>query len=197
SDDGAGFSSKPMPDLIKTRDNAYRPIDVKMGPDGAIYIADWFNPIINHGEVDFYDPRRDRTHGRIWRVTAKGRPLIERPKLVGASVKELLEQLKSPENWTRHFAKRVLSERDPKEVVSALATWTKALPADSANDHHRLEALWTYQTVDVPEPMLLKQVISCGDPKIRAAATRVAGLWAKRIPDTLDLLSATALDEHP
>ena len=45
-----------------------------MGPDGAIYIADWYNPIIQHGEVDFRDPRRDVTHGRIWRVTAKGRP---------------------------------------------------------------------------------------------------------------------------
>ncbi len=44
-----------------------------MGPDGAIYIADWYNPIIQHGEVDFRDPRRDHTHGRIWRVTAKGR----------------------------------------------------------------------------------------------------------------------------
>ena len=48
-----------------------------MGPDGAIYIADWYNPIIQHGEVDFRDPRRDQTHGRIWRVTAKGRPLVE------------------------------------------------------------------------------------------------------------------------
>ena len=46
--------------------------------DGAIYIADWYNPIIQHGEVDFRDPRRDYTHGRIWRVTAKNRPLVPR-----------------------------------------------------------------------------------------------------------------------
>ena len=52
-----------------------------MGPDGAIYIADWYNPIIQHGEVDFRDPRRDLTHGRIWRVTCKGRPLVKRPQL--------------------------------------------------------------------------------------------------------------------
>ena len=72
-----------------------------MGPDGAIYIADWYNPIIQHGEVDFRDPRRDHTHGRIWRVTAKGRPLVPKPKLVGATVPELLEKLKEPEDWTR------------------------------------------------------------------------------------------------
>ena len=65
------------PNVIKTNHPAFRPIDVKMGPDGAIYIADWYNPIIQHGEVDFRDPRRDHTHGRIWRVTAKGRPLVD------------------------------------------------------------------------------------------------------------------------
>ena len=71
--EGSGYTSKEMPELIKTNHPAFRPIDVKMGPDGALYIADWYNPIIQHGEVDFRDPRRDVTHGRIWRVTAKGR----------------------------------------------------------------------------------------------------------------------------
>ncbi len=74
SDDGAGYAARNLPNLITTRYPAFRPIDIKMGPDGAIYIADWYNPIIQHGEVDFRDPRRDHTRGRIWRVTAKGRP---------------------------------------------------------------------------------------------------------------------------
>src|SRR5437763_14155342 len=111
-----------MPDVItfKTTNRAgsvngvervFRPIDVKMGPDGAIYIADWYNPIINHGEVDFRDPRRDHVHGRIWRVTAKGRLLVPRPKLEGATTTALLDALKSPEDWTRQQAKRVLNER--------------------------------------------------------------------------------------
>ena len=197
SDDGSGFASKLMPDFIKTTDKAYRPIDVKMGPDGAIYIADWYNPIINHGEVDFYDSRRDRTHGRIWRVTAKGRPLVERPKLVGVPIKELLENLKAPEGWTRHFTKRVLADMDPKEVVPVLADWVKGLPADAANDHHRLEALWTYQTLDVVEPALLKQLLASTNPNIRAAAARVVQLWNKRLPDSQSMLTAQTLDENP
>ena len=76
ADDGAGFAAREQPELIKSTHVAFRPIDIKMGPDGAIYIADWYNPIIQHGEVDFRDPRRDHTRGRIWRVTAKGRPLV-------------------------------------------------------------------------------------------------------------------------
>jgi hypothetical protein len=50
---GSGYASREQPELIKTTHPAFRPIDVKMGPDGALYIADWYNPIIQHGEVDF------------------------------------------------------------------------------------------------------------------------------------------------
>jgi putative heme-binding domain-containing protein len=191
SDDGSGFSSKLMPDLITSTDRAFRPIDVRMGPDGALYIADWYNPIINHGEVGFRDPRRDKTHGRIWRVTAKDRPLVARPKLADASIPELLEQLKAPEAWTRHFAKRVLAERNPKEVSAALTAWTKTL----TDDHDRLEALWTSQTIEAVDAALLKELLRAKDWNARAAATRALG--HSKIPDALALLEVQIADEHP
>ncbi|MEZ6048956.1 MAG: hypothetical protein R3C11_25945 [Planctomycetaceae bacterium] len=78
----SGFSSQEKAELVKTEHVAFRPIDVKMGPDGAIYIADWYNPIIQHGEVDFRDERRDHTHGRIWRITYKNKPVLKRPNLM-------------------------------------------------------------------------------------------------------------------
>jgi putative heme-binding domain-containing protein len=139
SDDGSSYASREMTEVIKSNHPAFRPIDVKMGPDGALYIADWYNPIIQHGEVDFRDPRRDKTHGRIWRVTAKGRDLVKLPKLVGATIPELLEQLKSPEQWTRDQAKRVLKERGEKEVLPELEKWVKSL--DTNSDTARFEAL--------------------------------------------------------
>ncbi len=92
-EDGAAYAAQEKGELIKTRHEAFRPIDIKMGPDGALYIADWYNPIIQHGEVDFRDPRRDISHGRIWRVTAMNRPLVKRPQLVDAPTAELLDQL--------------------------------------------------------------------------------------------------------
>src|SRR5216117_742600 len=73
SEAGAGFQTKEMPDLLRSTNVTFRPIDVRFGPDGALYIADWSNPIIQHGEVDFRDPRRDKEHGRIWRVVAKSK----------------------------------------------------------------------------------------------------------------------------
>ncbi len=196
-EDGSGFSSKQLPDLIKSSDKAFRPVDVKMGPDGAIYLADWYNPIINHGEVDFRDPRRDHTHGRIWRVTAKGRALVEKPALVGKPVPEVLEALKAPEAYTRMQAKRVLAERDVKEVLPALATWVKGLSAKDAQvEHHRLEGLWTYQTLDVVEPGLLSQLLRAKEPGARAAAVRVVSQWHDRLDNPVELLSAAIADDN-
>jgi len=196
-DEGSGYTVQEKAELIKTNHPGFRPVDVKMGPDGAIYIADWYNPIINHGEVDFRDPRRDHVHGRIWRVTAKGRPLVSGPNLEGAAATVLLEALKSPEDWTRQQAKRVLKERG-SSVVPALQTWLRDLnPADSDYEHHLLEALWTYQSLDVVEPALLTTLLSARDHHARAAATRVASAWRSRLNNSLELLAARVQDDHP
>ncbi len=197
SEDGAGYASREKPELIKTNHPAFRPIDVKMGPDGAIYIADWYNPIIQHGEVDFRDPRRDVTHGRIWRVTAKNRPLVPRPKLAGAKTEDLLEALKAPEDWTRHQAKRVLKERG-RAVLPALAHWVETLDAaDAEHEHHLLEGLWTYQALDVVEAKLLARLLAAREPRARAAAVRVVSHWHDRLDHPMDLLAARVLDDHP
>jgi putative heme-binding domain-containing protein len=196
-EDGSSYASREQPELIKTTHAAFRPIDIKMGPDGAIYIADWYNPIIQHGEVDFRDPRRDHTHGRIWRVTAKGRPLVPRPQLVGASTEALLEALKAAEDWTRQQAKRVLKERGAKKVLPQLEPWVAKLTPQAEHEHDLLEALWTYQSLDVVEPKLLALLLNARDHHVRAAAARVAGYWHDRLANPLELLAARVNDEHP
>ncbi|MFQ5734153.1 MAG: HEAT repeat domain-containing protein, partial [Planctomycetaceae bacterium] len=209
SENGSGFAARQQEDLIKTKHVAFRPIDIKMGPDGAIYIADWYNPIIQHGEVDFRDPRRDHVHGRIWRVTYKGRKLVKRPKLVGASVRQLLDQLRSPELYTRMQAKRVLKERGRRKVLPELPKWIAGLdPNDPLYDRHRLEALWVYQSLRQPEPKLLTALLNSKDHRVRAAATRVIGYWleegqtetpGQRLPQkaALRMLAERVADEHP
>src|SRR5687767_15881944 len=98
-----------MPDVMRTTADSFRPIDVKLGPDGALYIADWSNPIIQHGEVDFRDPRRDRVHGRIWRVTKKEAKPLQPPAFLQARNTELLDALLSPNGYEKHQARRVLT----------------------------------------------------------------------------------------
>ncbi len=201
SEDGSGYSSREMPELIKTSHVAFRPIDVKMGPDGAIYIADWYNPIIQHGEVDFRDPRRDHTHGRIWRVTYKGKPALKRPKLVDASTEELIEALKVPEMWTRQMAKRVLKERDHDEVDAAL---TLAIAAETSRsplpNEFWLNLLQTYQTIDKPRQRLAEALAEAKDHRMRAAAVRVLAGWPELANWSLRQYSpqeAMLKDSHP
>src|SRR5262249_37170466 len=65
ADAGSGFKTTRLPELLKSSSTAFRPVDVSIGPDGAIYVADWFNPIIGHYQASYADPHRDKTHGRI------------------------------------------------------------------------------------------------------------------------------------
>ncbi len=197
AEQGSGFRSQEQTEVIRSDHVAFRPIDVKLGPDGALYIADWYNPIIQHGEVDFRDPRRDHTHGRIWRVTFPERALVERPQLTTAGPAELLACLTQPEAWTRRQARRLLKERG-REILPELKQWTRNLDNSTADYHrHRLEGLWVYQALDVVEPELLVSLLRCTDHRVRAAAVRVLGDWQERLPDPLGLLEPLVGDEHP
>ena len=189
---GSAYVTHEMPDLIRTRNVSFRPIDVKLGPDGALYIADWSNPIIQHGEVDFRDPRRDHEHGRIWRLTAKGRALVKKPALLKAGNMELFDELLSPNTFNREKARRVLIERGAN-TINDLKTWV----ARQTSERALLEGLWFYQALDLPEPPLLARLLDARDGRVRAAATRVLGVWHDRVPDPVELLAKRIVDDFP
>jgi putative heme-binding domain-containing protein len=192
SDDGSGFAAREQEPLIQSTHIAFRPIDVKMGPDGAIYIADWYNPIIQHGEVDFRDERRDHARGRIWRIGFKDRPKVAPPALAGASIETLLDALLSPEGFTREQARRLLKERGAVEVEPALIKWT----AKAKSDRQRLEALWIRQGIDRPDEALLSSLLDSSDPKVRRAAARTASSWQSTFPAVTAKLTDRVLDEN-
>lgn len=200
---GSGFASEKLSDLIHSSRVTFRPIDVKMGPDGAIYIADWYNPIIQHGEVDFRDERRDRSHGRIWRVTAKGRPALPRIDFTKLSTPALFEQLKSPESYARDMSKRVLFARGSEDVVPELTKWLASLDAlDPDFERLRLEALRLKQGLDRGSQQdvdagLLAAVLASPDPRARAAAARIVCDWADRLEAPVELLAPSVDDPSP
>jgi putative heme-binding domain-containing protein len=189
---GAGYAAHEIADLIRSTNVSFRPIDVKLGPDGALYIADWSNPIIQHGEVDFRDARRDHEHGRIWRVTMKGKPTLAWPSLRSAANQELFQQLLSSNSFNQEQARRVLTERG-KAIQKDLGRWTEQQKSDEA----LLQALWMYQALDTVEPRLLARVLKATDGRIRAAAVRVTGAWHDHLSNARDLLAAAIKDEHP
>ena len=189
---GAGYAAQELPELVRGRGNTFRPVDVKTGPDGALYIADWANPIIQHGEVDFRDPRRDKVHGRIWRLAYKGRPLAKRRHLIESSHRELLHLLLSSNGWEKQQARRTLTERG-SAIRDALAEWVEEQKSEFA----LLQGLWMYQSIDEVEPGLLARLLAAKDGRVRAAAVRVLGFWREKVDGSFSLLVERVKDEHP
>ncbi len=199
-ENGSGYTSKEVETVLHSSHRSFRPVDMKMGPEGAIYIVDWYNAIIDHGEVDFYHPLRDKSHGRIWRITAKDRPLVERPRIAGASIDDLLGMLKAPEDYTRNQAKRELASRPVKEVMPALAEHVKALdPKDPEFEGHRLEALWLQMAHRAGDSTLLQALLHSPSPEVRAAAVRAVSNWDSSggSIDRLSRLARAVEDPHP
>ncbi len=100
---GSTIKAIEQPDFLSTSDPWFRPVDIHIGPDGAMYILDFYNRIIGHYEVPLPHPGRDRTSGRIWRVAYKGNAEGTKPAgkpgsvdLTKMSVKELIGQLDQP-----------------------------------------------------------------------------------------------------
>ena len=192
-DDGSGFKTERIVSPIISSSKAFRPVDVSVGPDGALYACDWFNAVIGHYQASYADPRRDRSHGRIWRLTAKGIPTVKQPELVSMSEHELFAQLDSPERWTRYQARRLLFHRPTDKVVAA----ADAFLAKEHPEVQLLEALGVLQSHGAVRPTLLNALQSSADFRIRAYATRVTGEWTGQLPDAQIRLAKAIADTHP
>ncbi|MEI9893504.1 MAG: hypothetical protein WDN28_06290 [Chthoniobacter sp.] len=186
----AGYTTKEMPDVVRTSDVAFRPIDVKLGPDGALYVADWSNPVINHGEVDFRDPRRDHTHGRIWRITKKDAPLVQWEDLTKKSTDALFSLFAQPGGqpnlWAREQALRVLSMKPASQIESASREFLGGQP-DAAR-YAQLNLLRSaYYGLHLDAFIPLAQSINA--TQVRES---IAGLSGESIAQTLSLLLSQA-----
>jgi glucose/arabinose dehydrogenase len=198
AEDGGGLRATEVPPILQSADENFRPVDAEVGPDGALYVADWHNPIIGHMQHNLRDTSRDRLHGRVYRVTAVGRPLLKPLPIAGQPIPALLNLLKEPEDRVRYRAKIELSARDTREVIAAVQAWADTLDQkDPRYEHHMMEALWVHQWHNRVNEKLLGRMLRSSEPWARAAATRVLCYWRDRVPNSLALLRVQAGDEHP
>jgi putative heme-binding domain-containing protein len=168
----------PVKALLDSEDRNFRPTDAIVGEDGALYVADWHNVIIGHMQHNIRDPNRDHTHGRIFRLTAKGRPLQKPVAIAGQPIESLLENLKHPVDGVRHRTRVELSGRPTEAVIAATKKWMKDFnPDDEAQAHHLLEALWLHQQHDVRDEALLKKLLASKVPHAAMAAATVKHFW--------------------
>ncbi len=196
-DDGSGFSADEVTPLVHSTDPRFRPADIEVGPDGAVYFLDWHNPLIGHMQHHLRDPSRDRTHGRIYRIAPDDRaPQPPRP-IAGRPIPELLTLLREPDDRVRYRARIELSARPRRDVVAAVALAARLDSTATADEHYLLELLWLLQQHDAVDRELLVRVLESPDFRARAAATRVVRGMRRRLEAPLDLLAPMLDDEHP
>lgn len=196
-EDEVGFQSKWRQDLVYSTDRNFRPVDMEFAPDGSLYIVDWHNILIGHMQHNARDPLRDHVHGRIYRVTYPGRPLVAPAQIDGASIPALLDNLKLPEYRTRYRTRRELRGRNQQEVDAAVKTWLGDLnPSDPDYEHHRLEALWVTWGNNLVNQELLGELLKSEDHRARAAATRVLRYTGHQVTNQTELLKAAAEDQN-
>ncbi|MCB1120121.1 MAG: hypothetical protein KJT03_01120 [Verrucomicrobiae bacterium] len=192
-EEGSGFEFQSPKDVLVSSHTSFRPVEVKVGPDGAIYVADWYNPIIGHYQASLRHTDRDKTHGRIWRITATDRKLAQPPDLVKASARELLEtHLNSPEKWVRYQARRRLADMP-------LAEFKQGLGFKPKSPVHSLEVTWACESQGFAslDDRSIRELLKSKEPHVRAYGARMIGRWAPELNDPLSLLTTAVQDTHP
>jgi putative heme-binding domain-containing protein len=201
-----------MPDLVTTTDPWFRPVDIQLGPDGALYIADFYNRIIGHYEVPLNHPGRDRTSGRIWRVVhrkADGQLAVRPPRdLSNASIDALVSAMEDPNLTYRRLAADQLVDRFGP---ASLGPVKAALAKEQTGSRTRAHGLWVLQRLGAPDGPSLEAATRHSERLVRVHAMRVLGelgtwnaehrSWALhglKDPDGLvQRCAAEALAAHP
>jgi hypothetical protein len=124
------------------------PVFTTVGPDGALYVVDFYRKVIEHPEWIRKDLVNDlklfnlgKDHGRIYRIVREGSPKQPKPRLNEARSPELVGHLSNPNMWWRLTAQRLLVERQDKSVIAVLET----LVRNGAAAEGRMHALWTLE----------------------------------------------------
>lgn len=192
-----GYEEEYISDIIFSSNLSFIPVDLRYGPDGGMYVCDWYNPVKGHAQYSLRDKRRDRKSGRIWRIMPKSTKPVQPPQITGASLESLLEILKRPEYRYRYWSKREIREMDPMKVKNALDLWVKNLdPKDPRYRHHQVEAMWAYRNVEKSNIPLFKELLTCEQHNARAAAARQLRHWYALTKDGNLLLNLAANDKN-
>jgi putative membrane-bound dehydrogenase-like protein len=165
--DGSSFKTRDTERVIESTDKWFRPVDIKVGPDGGVYLADWYDIRLSH--VDPHD-NWDKSNGRIYRLTKKGAPQLKRFDLGKASDDELIKTLSHPNKWWRQMALRVLGDRANETLAAKLRD--VALKSSGPGN---LEAMWAAYVCGGFNDQLANLVFSypAADEHLRAWAVRL------------------------
>jgi putative membrane-bound dehydrogenase-like protein len=191
--DGSTFKTRDLERVVTSRDGWFRPVDIKTGPDGAIYIADWYDRQVTHTRNQ--EGHIDKDYGRIYRLKAKGAKPLPAFDLSKLTTKELGQRLNHSNLWFRQSALHLLRERSDLSISAV-----RIFPPGGTTPPD-LESLWAlYQSNEMSGALrnaaVIQRVINNLDPHYRSWVIRLLGDPANEIPrDTAEQLSGFAQSE--
>lgn len=180
-------------DFIVSEDPWFRPVDVKMGPDGALYIADFYNRIIGHYEVPLDHPGRDQQRGRIWRVVAKNIPSADRIDLSTLSLEELLGLLDHTSLPFRMSVSDQIVDRFGGEAVSALR---QTVQNENVAATAYIQSLWMLYRLDALTDETLLEALANDDSAIRVHVLRIMYELDEMNPDLIREIDPALTDDN-
>ncbi|HSH96395.1 MAG TPA: family 16 glycoside hydrolase [Roseimicrobium sp.] len=192
--EGSHLKYEKMPDFITTTDKWFRPVAIHFGPDGCLYIIDWYNKIISHNEVPRNHPDRDKTRGRIWRVRHKDQPRIVPPDLTKLDDRALVAQLGGPNALVSRLAWLELIDRKAVGVTREL----EKIVADSSTPaERRAGALWALEGLQTVPTSLLKVLAADKNANLRHESVRIAAEQFRPETEFLSIATPLAEDNEP
>lgn len=174
---GSTFETKDIQFAVTTSDRWFCPVDIKIGPDGGIYVCDWYDNNVSHLEASV--GKTDKEDGRIYRLIAKNAKPVKPFDLGKLPSIELIEYLKHPNRWFRQTTLRILGDRKDESVLPILKKW---LIEDQAQ--LSLECLWAIYQIEGVEASLKFGLLDHKNPKVRAWTFRLL-CDEKRLPPSV------------
>ena len=206
--DGAGFKEKDSWNLLSSSDEWMSPVEAKVGPDGAVWVLDWYNFIIQHnptpnpdrggyqavnGKGNAYEnPLRDKSHGRIWRVISQEAKPYEPMQLDINEPKELVKAFSNDNMFWRMTAQRLLVERANADVLSSLYNLVKNQDADELGlNDAAVHALWTIDGLKIiPENKeateIVRSALKHSVAGVRKAAIQILSKYSEEVQAIAD-----------
>ncbi|MBL9190433.1 MAG: DUF1080 domain-containing protein [Opitutaceae bacterium] len=192
--DGGRYRYERLPDFLSTDDKWFRPVALHFGPDGALYIVDWYNKIISHNEVPRAHPDRDKTRGRIWRIRHRDQPRLTPPDLTKLDDRALLAQLGGPNALVSRLAWLEIGDRR----AAALAPDLAQIAADpTVATDRRLAALWALESLQPVATALLRQLAADPAATVRREAVRLAAVQPRPEAEFLSVAAPLVSDPSP
>lgn len=189
------IEAEHLPDLLSCEDEWFRPVNLEMGPDGCLYIADWYNKIVSHNEVSTDHPDRDRSHGRIWRVRHVSQKPFPIANVAKAETSALINHLKDGKTlWEKRAAWQQITDRGAKELAPALLNILKGkenLPLDTV-----IHALWSLEGIKHFDEAVMKEILASTDGDLRREAIRSLASFQLPAETVADLVKPYVKDEN-